>query len=88
MNPDEDLLNYYVPATAHRIELFTACSLSLKLRRNGSDNVSAKLNYISVKNRLILEGTIPICLIFVTNTTVDTLCSNMRVLIRTCKNKN
>lgn len=50
MNPDEDLLNYYVPATAHRIELFTTCSFSLKLPRNGSDNVSARLNYISVSS--------------------------------------
>lgn len=56
MNPDKDLLNYYVPATAHRIELFTAGSLSLKLRRNGSDNVSAKFNHISVQSSFI--GTI------------------------------
>lgn len=37
MDSDEDLLNYYVAATAQRIELFTCYSLCW----NGSDNASA-----------------------------------------------
>lgn len=44
MDPDEGLLNYYVPATAQKIELFTSSLLS-KLYRDASDNASINFGY-------------------------------------------